>query len=366
MVPPLPLIDENDRTPASGRLDLPVFFGLNFLSSRRLWFDSGAAAGRLVLILTCALPIYLGCGGTGERSQPSVVASNLPPDAVRVDLEKRNPERLLRFYFDGIVESGSPVWFEENGEYFLDANLLSESGLSGLSDTDRDGVIRWSELEPVVLNSYYESRSIPERIERVREMRGDWYDEVLWFKTSVSGVMTAARREIYVEKRAIRSALEHFERNGSLVYPGSTSFIAEHYDGDMLVETTAMFKRGDMSRWDYAAYDSTGARVSVTRKAPKAYRVPTQCVGCHFGSRAFEPERSYPRDAAPGPHGERVIRAPLVPEYPDLVSLLDEHRRRSDTILGLYATLYLSSLRATGIAELDSLDAAVLTRFEAD
>jgi hypothetical protein len=93
--------------------------------------------------------------------------------------------------------------------------------------------------------------------------------------------------------------------------------------------------------------------------------VPTKCVGCHFGTRLFEPEKSFPVAARPGPDGPRGITVQNALPTPSMVGQLDEHRKRSDQILGLYGTLLLNRLTIMGASsELSEDQAAVLALFK--
>ena len=84
-------------------------------------------------------------------------------------------------------------------------------------------------------------------------------------------------------------------------------------------------------------------------------------MGCHFGDKLFEPEKSFPMRAEPGPHGPRQVYVEEDLRDEEIVRRFDEHRRRSDTVLGLYTTLFVSSLRAERRAgTLDESDAVLL------
>jgi hypothetical protein len=136
--------------------------------------------------------------------------------------------------------------------------------------------------------------------------------------------------------------------------------VGEHYEGEALVETTVMRKRAD-GYWDYFAYDASGGLASQTTTPPRALDVPTQCVGCHFGEKLFEPERSFPAEAPPGPHGPRGIYVDDALRDAEVVAFFDEHSKRSDHVLGLYGTLFIAQLRAQEAAgSLPAADAALL------
>ena len=117
-----------------------------------------------------------------------------------------------------------------------------------------------------------------------------------------------------------------------------------------------MLKRED-GHWDFFAYGPDGTPTTETAARPRPLRVPTQCVGCHFGSKLYEPEKSFPAEAADGPHGPRVLHVDDAARKPDVVQFFDEHRKRSDHVLGLYATLLVSQLLSEGFDSMaDSME----------
>jgi hypothetical protein len=136
-----------------------------------------------------------------------------------------------------------------------------------------------------------------------------------------------------------------FASSGSLDYPAGTWVVGEHaIDGDV-VETTVKHRRSD-GYWDFAVYGPDGALAPATQTEPRSLRVPTQCTGCHLGQRLFEPEKSFPAEASDGPFGPRAIYVPDPWRSAEATALFDEHRRRDDGVLGLYATLYAGRLLA--------------------
>ena len=106
-----------------------------------------------------------------------------------------------------------------------------------------------------------------------------------------------------------------------------------------------MRKRDD-GFWDFFTYGPDGTLAAETQARPRALKTPTQCVGCHFGGRLFEPEKSFPGTASEGPHGPRALYVPEAWRDAEVVRFFDEHRKRSDTVLGLYNTLFAAKLRA--------------------
>ena len=158
--------------------------------------------------------------------------------------------------------------------------------------------------------------------------------------------MTTARRHIYVPEAALRSALAAYHQNGErLLYPVGTTMVGEHHLGGAHVETTAMRKRAD-GFWDFFTYDTEGNLAKSTNTPPRKLKTPTQCVGCHTGNKPFEPERSFPDEALPGPHGPRALYVDDALRDPEVTAFFDEHRKRSDTVLGIYNTLFVAQLRA--------------------
>ena len=275
------------------------------------------------------------------------------PDTFKLDIGKSNPDRLLQFYFGSYVsaEGGDPfatgLLTKEGGAYILNVAQLSEQFRGFLQDTNQDGTLVWDELEPFLQDTYYEAQLAPATLDAVKNQLPDFADTTKIMRVEIDGVMTTARRRIIVERSAVEDALLGLEKNdGQILYPQGTIFWGEHWDGDKIVETTVMKKRGD-NFWDFYVYDHTGALAKSTSTKPRELAVPTRCVGCHFGGKRFEPDASYPHPASAGPSGPRAIHVAARPADTLLVALFDEHEKRSDTILGIYATLYSSQLMSS-------------------
>lgn len=270
-------------------------------------------------------------------------------DLILVDLDKSKPERLLNFYFGGYaspsptnpLEAGLIV--ETDGQYYLNLAGLDDAIKTRLTDTNQDGVLDWDELEPFLKESYYLSRPEPARLRQLIDTRS-YANNTAWMKIEVDGVMTVTRRHVYVERKNVVAALANFESNtAQILYPIGTLFIGEHNRDGGVVETTVMLKRED-GFWDYYVYDQFRELAPATTTEPRTLDVPTRCVGCHFGGKKFEPENSYPSPATDGPHGPRGIYTESAPVDAVLVERLDEHNKRSDTVLGLYATVLLGEI----------------------
>jgi hypothetical protein len=306
----------------------------------------------------------MSCGGTGEGSNPDV-----PAEGVRIESESPRADQLLAFYFGsylgpdgrdpveaGLLEKREKSWFLRNPQSVSEAH----PALSGLYDQFlASGWLPADSLEAFVEDTYYAARSFPLTLDLLMERAGPW-SEPAWFAVEVEGSMVALPRRTWVRRDAIQAALDGMESPSDPIrYPEGTLFVGEHLDQGRVVETSVMQKRAD-GFWDYWAYDTTGRLVDRVRKEPRDLIVPTRCTGCHYGDRAFEPERSFPAEARPGPAGPRTIHVPSSWRNPEIVTLLDEHMRRSDTVLGLYATLYLAEAAA---GQGDAAAEAVLSRF---
>ncbi len=303
----------------------------------------------VIIILFLISCIVASCG------QPDAGTPSVTQSEIRVDLEKSDERRLLAFYIGGMVsDAGSNPFesgfvLERNGSYFLDTARLSEL-VPGLASDFRtagaDGKIVWDEFESLIQKHYYSYRPIPATVADLKERRGDYSDADTWFSFEVKGVMSPHVRNIHVSRERLLTAISNYRSNeGRLIYDAGTTFISEHKEDGQSVELSAMTKRSD-GFWDFYAYGRDGNQISRIERSPSDLIIPTRCVGCHFGNRLFEPERSFPVDPAPGPDGPRKLYVTGDMRNLRVVRSIDEHRKRSDTILGLYATLYISRMNA--------------------
>ncbi|GAB5518244.1 MAG: hypothetical protein RhofKO_04950 [Rhodothermales bacterium] len=291
----------------------------------------------MLRIALLSLLVLSGCAAGGHR--------------IEVKLDRSNPEPLLRYYFGAYAAADTADPFEagllanDGDRYWL--NVEGSPHAEGLTAASGgDGVLDWEELKAFVAETYYATRNLP--LTTYALYASLPADSSAWFTVEVDGVMTVARRRIQVPEAALRSALEHYQANDQqLLYPIGTAFVATHTLDGTLVETTLMQKRAD-GLWDFATYDADGNLATSTTTEPKPLQTPTQCVGCHFGNRAFEPEKSFPEPARDGPHGPRAVYVPEAWRDPALVAFFDEHQKRSDTVLGIYNTLFVAKLRASG------------------
>lgn len=315
--------------------------------------EAGVRAAWVAVVLGAWLA---GCGG-------GAAGGGLP-----LDLDRDDPQKLLGSVLGAYVgpDGGDP--FEaglvsgEGGDLALHPERLPEAARAALVDADGDGAIDWDELAAMLEATYVEARAMPPTLEALRAEADYRSGEPAWFTVEVDGVMTAARRRVHVEMPALRSAMGAFADGGGLDYPAGTWIVGEHVDGAEVLETTVKRRRAD-GFWDFAVYGPDGALAAATQTEPRALRVPTQCTGCHLGRRLFEPEKSFPAEAADGPFGPRAVHVPGGWRSAEATALFDEHRRRDDGVLGLYATLYAGRLlEARADGSISDADRALLDR----
>lgn len=309
----------------------------------------------LILLAACA-----GCGG-GRDGSPRPAA-----DArfIELDLEKRATDDIVGYYMGAYVPPGPSGAFEERlavregDRYYVDLDRfreidsLSATALGRIAGDDR--LVDWAGFSAFLSQTYVRARQIPDERQSLYDDEDFSGDPEVWMHLDVLGVMSTHRRRVFVRKADVLEALRAYRDNEDrIIYPGGTVFIAEHLDDGGVTETTVM-RKSSSGYWDFFAYDSTGVRADSTLPAPRSRQVPTQCVGCHFGDKLYEPERSFPAEAEAGPHGPRQVFVTESLRDPKVVRYFDEHRKRSDGILGLYATILVSQLRSE--QEAGSLD----------
>ncbi|NNF59409.1 MAG: hypothetical protein HKN04_14330 [Rhodothermaceae bacterium] len=290
-------------------------------------------------------------------------------DGLRVDLDKSNEERLLHYYLSGLAAEGEDpegtgLLGRDGTAFVLRPEALDPSVRDALRDANDDGTLDWDEFVAFIEATYYDARGLPPTLDAFRADAGFAASDSSWVTLDVDGVVTAARRRIYVREDALRETLEGYREAGEqIIYPAGTVFIAEHWLDGQVVETTVKRRRAD-SFWDFAVYDASGQRVPATSTAPRALRAPVQCVGCHLGQRRFDPEKSFPAAAPEGPYGPRTIHIAealrAAPTTAEATALFNEHAKRSDGVLGLYATLYTAQLLADREAGVLAPEDAVL------
>ncbi|MEM6782328.1 MAG: hypothetical protein AAF624_01150 [Bacteroidota bacterium] len=330
-------------------------------NSTRRWALGGrpSAIGHRLSVVVLAL--LVGCGGGG--------------DGVVVDLDKSNEDVLLGFYFGSYAgpDGGNPfeagVLGRDGDAVTLNVDALTAPVRAAFAEVAEDGRIDWDEAKAAFQSTYAEARPFPPTLADFQ--RGIAYLDDAgraapgWFSVEIDGVMTHARRRLYVPKAALRQALRTYANGEQVIYPVGTALIGEHWLDSARAEVTVKQKRAD-GFWDFLVYDAAGALATGTATPPRALAAPTQCVGCHLGTKLYEPEKSFPARAPDGPHGPRGIYLDdAVRDHPEtraVTERLAEHRTRSDSVLGLYATLFVADLLADRRAgrALDAEDEAVL------
>lgn len=310
------------------------------------------------------LLVLTGCMSEGDPSGSE--SARLP-----IRLDRSGEEALIRYYFGAYLDPvtdplSAGLVTKQSGEWYLNRPATvdgAEPVLDSLFQATGSGHLSWDALSDFVAETWYDVRGFPVTTRELMDSVGSFRDNPSWFRLDVSGSMSPFERHIHVPMDALLRAVEAGTTPEGLRYPVGTWFIADHYDEDRLVETTAMVKRAD-SLWDYVGYDASGRLTPLIRKHEGSMQVPTQCLGCHNGNRAFEPERSFPSDASPGPAGERRVHVGEDFRDPVVASTLEEHMKRADTILGLYATVFLSGIRSRAIrGEADPDERALLERY---
>ena len=289
---------------------------------------------------------WVGCAPGAESPETG--------DGILIRLDKGDEDRLLAFYLGGYLgetarnpEDSGLIQKRKNNWYLQDPTKISgaDTTLKKLvaAGTD-DRLIEWNEFEAFVLETYYLARSAPPTIERMKQRVGDWHFADEWRAYEVEGTMSPFRRKIWLRTASLMTAIRRMNSfSDPILYDEGTVFVGEHLLDGAVVETTFMLKRAD-GFWDYFAYDELGELSTEVQKEPENMQVPIKCIGCHYGDRQFEPERSFPAQPRPGPNGPRTIFTEEGNKSVQIASDLQEHARRSDTILGLYATLYLSGV----------------------
>lgn len=296
-------------------------------------------------ISICSLILFLGLG----------CEAPIPEGYVGVQVDGKDKAGLAHFYV-GSMPGAAPRATEHEGLFLIDRATLPSEMLAVVEDNR----IEWSVFLDVVQEHYARWQSVPKTVDELLVGHPALLDSTYWFTKEVKGSLTDAWRAIHVPRTAIQQALHQtIDSTRAVVYPIGTVFLAEHRTtlGGPVVEYMAMHKRED-GAWNYLVFDADGAYTPVSLANPKAYAAPTQCTGCHFGDRAFEPERSFPGLAADGPFGTRSIN--VTPRIRELSnpSLLSEHAKRADHVLGLYGTLYLAEVqsrleRGNAMSEID-------------
>jgi len=299
-------------------------------------------AGEMMVIrMTILILLLAGCSA-GEQ--------------IEVDITGDKSEQLLKFYFGSYIREDPfriGILVKRNGRFYLDIPSLRKlkPELTEMLQSKVSGNRLSSEdLQEIVQSTYYDARNLPSTL---IEFRAQSTAEIFQ-SFEVHGPVTRYLRRITISEHALQDAiLNYYKNDRKLKYATGTVIQAEHISGDHMVEATVMVKRSD-GFWDFATYDSTGSLTSQTLPNPRSLSIPTQCVGCHLGRKGFDPEQSWPLDAAQAPDGIRKWYTGARDQ--EVIDFFTEHTLRSDMVLGIYATVYVSDLRAQ--RRLNTLDSA--------
>ncbi|HEX8299544.1 MAG TPA: hypothetical protein VF594_10340 [Rubricoccaceae bacterium] len=303
-------------------------------------------------------------------------------ESVPLRLDRAGARRLVESVLGGYAGRGigpgadrgaiaSGLVTGDGDDLTLHPQLLAADVRTHLRDADGDGAIGWPELSAFLTATYATGHGLPPTLAALRAEAGlpatGAAPDTALFSVDIEGsVMTHARRRVSVPLAALRSALASFAAGDGLRYPAGTLILGEHLssgeEGEAVLETTVKRRRAD-GFWDFAVYDAQGRITSETATPPRPLRSPTQCTGCHLGQRLFEPERSYPATPTDGEDGPRRYVVPDAWRSTEATARLQEHARREDGVLGLYATVYTGRLMAERNAgEASPADLALLER----
>lgn len=311
---------------------------------------------------------YLGIVFFAAGCSPSDSAQLRPEDGwLHLDLGRRASSELIGYYAGGMLRPPSDPFVaglvaQQEDRFYINLDSLATidhvaaDRLRAAAPEDRS--IGWDDFAAFVDDMHPRMRQQPPTVSSLFDrIEYGGPDDPEWMSVQVTGVMSTMRRRVAVKTSSVVAALNNYREAGdALVYATGTAFVAEHVEDGAVREVTAMVKRED-GHWDFFAYGSDGRPTKETAARPRPLRVPTQCVGCHFGSKLYEPEKSFPAQAPDGPHGPRELHVEDALRNPDAVQFFDEHRKRSDHVLGLYATLLISQLLSHGSdAVADSLE----------
>lgn len=304
-------------------------------------------------LLSCLIVFIMGCSPAPER--------------VRLPLEGSQGKMIASFYA-GLMKEGAAeeLILEDSTGLSLRIGLLQNLSprLASTLNEIRNGKDRlerdeWSQFIRAVVE---QSSPFPRSLEELFPSGLPPAKEDSYFRLKVYGAMTTLLREVYVPKHALEDGLlKYWDRGGMLRYPAGTVIAAYHKNSSgATLEVTVKKRRGD-GFWDFAVYDSSGSNVRQTVSPPIPYTAPMQCVGCHLGTKLYEPEESFLVGKEDAESELLLVDKRLRNEK--LIRLLDEHNRRSDHVLGVYGTVYLAGILRVDSSQRTEVQQRIVTTF---
>jgi hypothetical protein len=265
-----------------------------------------------------------------------------------IDAESEANKKIVAFYFGSFATTDpyqSGVLKKDGDSIQLDVEALEKAYPEAKGKLQgQNGTLSMESIRAFMNETYYAARKFPPTLQAFRAEHSYSVTDPKWFSVRLNGAMSSVERTIYIEYSALKAALSQYKANNQqLLYPVGTVIIGEYTEGGAIIETTLEQKRAD-NHWDYWIYDASGNLAKQTLEKPKALKAPTQCVGCHYGKKLYEPEKSYPADAPVINDVLRKIQGTPAPKTAEMVAFFQEHAKRSDTILGVYNTIFVSNL----------------------
>ena len=285
--------------------------------------------------LLCGFIFLLGCSS--------------PPDRISIPLEGSQGRTIARFY-SGMIPGDKPKeWILEDSTGLgirLSVLKTLSPQLASTLDEIRDGGDRlerdqWNRFLQAVVE---QATSLTGSLAELFPSGLPHASEGSYVRLKAYGAMTTLLREIYVPKQALEDGLlNYWDRGGMLQYPAGTLIAAYHKNSSGAILEVTVKKRRSDGFWDFGVYDSSGRNVRHSSSPPTPFSAPVQCVGCHLGNMLYEPEESFIIGREGKTEGEYLVLGDRL-RNPKIVELLDEHSRRSDHVLGVYGTVYLTEI----------------------
>ncbi|MDA0379392.1 MAG: hypothetical protein O2899_07855, partial [Bacteroidetes bacterium] len=159
-------------------------------------------SGRVVVLLLAGW--LTGCAPGDAPSNEQA-----PSDAIRLDIDAAEADRLLGFYLGSYLgpEGGDPVaagllekrensWFLRSPSSVAGAHQALQSFFDRFREA---GNVPADTLESFLRASYYTARQTPPTLDAFRQLSGAW-SEPDWFRVDVTGSMVPAPRVTWVRR----------------------------------------------------------------------------------------------------------------------------------------------------------------------